>query len=155
MRIDLKTLAQREHVVFVHRKCPILSCPHVCSALIGKHTHTQFRQSLKPNRHQQQHQKKSSPTTQNTHSHLTRPTTSMMHTLDYSPPARRYAQTFVTNTQKNRRAVTEFVDGPSRVEKIVMTDGPAPRRQCFGNHDDLVSVPVPDVSFASENTTQS
>ena len=35
-----------------------------------------------------------------------------------------------------------------------MTDGLAPKRQRFGNHDDLVSVPVPDISSASENTTQ-
>ena len=40
----------------------------------------------------------------------------------------------------NRRAVTEFVDGPSYVGNFAMTDGPAPKRQRFGNHVDLVSV---------------
>ena len=35
-----------------------------------------------------------------------------------------------------------------------MTDGPAPERQRYGHHDELVSVPVPDVSSASVNTTQ-
>ena len=37
---------------------------------------------------------------------------------------------------------------------ILFTDGLAPKRQRFGTHDDLVSVPVLVVSSASENTTQ-
>ena len=76
-----------------------------------------------------------SPTTQNTHSHTT-------HTRYCSPPTRRHAQTRVTNmhTHTNRRAVTDFFDGPSCVENIVVTVGLALKRQCFGKHYDLVSV---------------
>ena len=36
--------------------------------------------------------------------------------------------------------MTESVDGPPCFENFVMTDGLAPKRQRFGNHDDLVSV---------------
>ena len=50
--------------------------------------------------------------------------------------------------------MTDFVGGLSCVENFAMTDGLAPKRQRFGSHDDLVSVPVPDVSSASVNTTQ-
>ena len=50
--------------------------------------------------------------------------------------------------------MTDFVGGLSCVEHFVMTDGLAPKRQRFGNHDDLVSVPVPDASSASENATR-
>ena len=70
---------------------------------------------------------------------------SMMPTPSCSPPTRRYAQTLVTNTHThiNRRVVTDFVGGLSCVENLVMTDGLAPKRQRFGNHDDLVSVLLP------------
>ena len=38
----------------------------------------------------------------------------------------------------SRRVVADLVGGPSCVEKCVMTDGLAPKRQRFGNHDDQV-----------------
>ena len=59
-----------------------------------------------------------------------------------------------TCTHINRGVVTDFVGRLSCVEKFAMTYGLAPKRQRFGNHDDLVSVPVLDVSSASVNTTQ-
>ena len=59
-----------------------------------------------------------------------------------------------TCTHIYRRVVTDFCWRPVAVLKnFVMTDGPAPKRQRIGNHDDLVSGPVTDVS-PSENTTQ-
>ena len=61
----------------------------------------------------------------------------MMHTPHCPPPTRRYARTHVTNmhTHVIRRAVTYFFGGPSCVEHFVMTDGPAPKRPRFGNHE--------------------
>ena len=37
----------------------------------------------------------------------------------------------------------EIFGGPSCTETVVMTDGPAPKRQRFGNQDDMVSVLLP------------
>ena len=66
----------------------------------------------------------------------------MMHTPDCSPThtQRHLSQTC---THMNRRVVTDFVGGLSCVAHFVMTDGLAPKRQRFENHDDLVSLMFP------------
>ena len=133
---------------FSRIKCLILSCPHVCSALLGK---TSTSSSIiETNRHQHQHQKPpSSPTIQNTQTHLTHTSKSLMHTPNCSPPTRKYAKTPVIKMQtKNRRAVTDVFDGPSCVDRWTCA------KAATLWQDDLVSVPVPGVSSASESTTQ-
>ena len=47
---------------------------------------------------------------------------------------------------RESRAVTALFEGPWCVEHVVMTDGPPPERQLFGNHDE------PEGSSESENT---
>ena len=68
-----------------------------------------------------------------------------MHKPKCSPPTRRYAQTLAKqHVHTSRRAVTECVDCPSRVETFC--DDQMDLRQSgrrFGNHDDLVSVLLP------------
>ena len=96
----------------------------------------------------------SSPTAQNTRSRTTHTSKSLVHTLARHPLTDTNRHLSQTCTHINRRDVTDFVGGLSCVDNIAMTDGLAPKRQRFGNHDDLVSVPVPDVSSASVNTTQ-
>ena len=71
----------------------------------------------------------SSPTIQNTHSHS-----------KHTPHADTHRHLSQACTHINRRIVTDFAGGLSCVEHFVMTDGLAPKRQRFGNHDDLVSV---------------
>ena len=134
--------------MFSQRKCLILSCPHVSSALVGKTRTISTIIETKPHHHHHQ-QYKTPILAQRTHRNQW-----CTHLTARHPHADTHRHLSQTCTHINRRVVTDFVGGLSCVENFAMAGGLAPKRQRFGNHDDLVSVPVPDVSSASVNTTQ-
>ena len=144
----MRSVAQCEHVMFSQRKCLILSCPHVSSALVGKTRTISSLIETNPEHHHHQ-QYKTPILAQRTHRNQR-----CTHLIARNPHADTHRHLSQTCTHTNRRVVTDFVGGLSCVENFAMTDALAPKRQRFGNHDDLVSVPVPDVSSASVNATQ-
>ena len=122
---------------FLAKKMPHLVVPARLFCTVGKNTHNFVDLSNQTGTNNNTQKKKpSSPTIQNTLSHSTHTSKSMMHTPNCSPPTSRYAQTLVTNVRTQKQTSGDrFCWRLSCVEHFVMTDGLAPKRQRFGNHD--------------------